>query len=174
MSGSLTPRHLSPNPRRASREQLPGRDPDRELAALRADDLASDADPVAEREAAELLEVRGQCRQREQLDASGPVPKLGERELALWAGAHQSPGDGDRDAGLLAGFEVGVRTGHVARTRRRLETVPDLASHPPPTLVPRHVAVEHEAKPVQGEPRLVVLDHLREGRDEPAQARRWR
>ena len=42
------------------REKLPGGDLDRQLASFRADDLAADPDPVAERQAAELVELRSE------------------------------------------------------------------------------------------------------------------
>ena len=60
-----------------------------------------------------------------------------------------------------------VRPGHVRLpTSSRNGTRSSLTS-PLPTLVARHIALEHEPEPVQGEPWLMVLDHLRKRRDEP-------
>ncbi len=55
--------------------------------------------------------------------------------LPCGPGPHEAAGDDHRHAGLLARFEVGKRTGHVARPGRRLESVPDLphVSLPPPS-----------------------------------------
>ena len=90
-------------------EELPRRDLDRELAALRAHDLAAHADPVTQVQFRELLEPLGGGRQGEELDLAAGVTHRGEGQLALGAHQHQPAGDVDRDARLLAVAEVRVR-----------------------------------------------------------------
>ena len=98
------------------RQQLPGGNLDRQLAPARPYDLSANTDPVPERETAELLEVRSQLLEGEQLDAPGPVPQLAEGELALGARPHEAPGGGNSHSGLLADLEMAKGSGDVARS----------------------------------------------------------
>ena len=81
-------------------EERPRGDLDRQLALLRSHDETGDADPVAEAERGEGVEVGRDVGRREQLYAAGRVLELTEGQLALPATEHQPPGDRDGGARL--------------------------------------------------------------------------
>ena len=77
-------------------------DPHAELPPTGPDHLAGHADPVTQVEAGEALEVGGRLLHREQLDPTGGVLKVAERQPALVPTQHEATGHGDDDPGLLA------------------------------------------------------------------------
>ena len=94
-------------------QQLPGRHLHRELTPLRAHHLARGADPVAQVQPDELVEVLGERGQREELHRSRVVAQLGEGELALGRESmmrpatptvtpDSSPGPSDDQASMMA------------------------------------------------------------------------
>ena len=143
----------------------------RQLAATRADDLALDADvvaevdvglPVRERLLADLVE------REHHLHLAGAVAQRREAELAAGAREHDPAGDADPGAGPLVRLEVGVRGAQVgdrrgARERHGLRLDPAVA-HPVELLpayahllgqlvVRRHALVAHPPRlPTAGPP----------------------
>ncbi len=96
------PAHLSPKLCARLGEALEVGDLDRQLAALGSHDLARRADPVAQVQLRELLEVRGHAVEREELDLAARVAHRGEGELALTAQQHHPARDADDLTRLLA------------------------------------------------------------------------
>ena len=118
----------------ALREQLELVDPDRQLAVVGGDHRALDADPVAEVEVGELVQLVGADRVagRHQLDLAGLVLEVGEVEAAVAALGHHPAGEVDHLAGVGAGGEVGEllaqrRRGRVAVEADRVGLDPALA-----------------------------------------------
>ena len=105
-------------------QHRPRRDLHRELALLRGDHLAGGADPVAQADAQEAVEVLGHRSEGEQLHlVAASVAQRRERELALGPVEHHPPGDGDRLPGLLPRLQVAVRSAELGHRGGRLEPV---------------------------------------------------
>ncbi len=104
--GVLHPPPLVTETDLARGEQHPARDEHRELAAAGAHDFAVCADPVAEVEAGEGVELLGSPLLGEELDGTGPVAQLREGEAPLRAAQHDPAGDARLLAGGFTGGEV--------------------------------------------------------------------
>ena len=90
----------------------------RQLAAARADDLALDADVVAEVDVGLPLRQRllADLVEREHhLQLAGAVAQRGEAQLAAGAGQHDPAGDPDPLAGRGVELEVGVGRAEVGQ-----------------------------------------------------------
>ena len=161
---------MSPKPRRASASSSQLGDLHRQLAALGAHDLAGAPDPVAEVELAELVErCRSTVAPREQLDRAGRRAASANGELAL---AAQSMMPARRPSTATPDSLPGGEVAQPLDDRPppwcvALEPVGDLGVV---SLTASHVALEDDAQPVQGQPRLVVLDRVRVRGDERAEA----
>ena len=156
------PCHLSPKLRRVSASISQVVDLHRQLAPLGLHDLAGGADPVAEADVAEAVEVVGAPRPSANSWISPPLPSrsVAKAELALGAVQHHA---GRRrvtvDAGLLAVGEAVVAR-RASSAARGASTSNRYGARV--TSVTRGVLLEDEAQAVQGEPRLDVVDRARQ------------
>ena len=150
-------------------EHRPRRDLDRQLALLGLHDLAGGADPVAEADLAEPLEVVGDRGQREQLDLGAARRRAAWRRPSLpWARCSIT-----RPA-TATSMPVSSPSARARRARRAAP--PTRRGRPRSGTGRRHVRVllVDEAQAVQREPRLDVVDGWpTAGRSGPT-GRRWR
>ncbi len=98
------------------REQRPRVDPYRQLPSTGLHDLAGHADPVADRQAAEAVEVRGRLRHGEQLDPGAAVVEGAEGELALGPSQHEATGDRHGHTRLGAVVDASMSRLHLGRS----------------------------------------------------------
>ncbi len=105
------------------RQQRPVIDAHRQLAAAGGHDDAADADPVADRQRGEGLEVGAGGGAGEELDAARVVLQRGEDELPLMAAQHQPARHRDLGVGLGPGFQIAVGGCDLGAVMRRLEAV---------------------------------------------------
>ncbi len=111
-------------------QQIPRAHLHRQLAALGRHDLTGGADPVAERELVEGVELGGDRRQREQLDLrTAAVAQRCEGQLALRPVQHDAPGHRDGHAGLLAWCQLAVAGTQLRRAVSHLIPVRERRAH---------------------------------------------
>ena len=130
-------------------QQLPPGHLDRELTAPRAHDFTPGADPVAQIEADELVELRRHRRQCEELHRAGRIAQLAERQLALRPQEHEAPCDGDGLPRLLAVRELRPTFDDLRRAVGAIEAVRDVA-HLEPSDTLRSKTMRSPCKVSQG------------------------